>query len=115
MYLGQIVEVAPTESLYYSPKHPYTEALMSAIPEADPSQIMKPVLLEGERPSPANPPVGCRFHTRCQYVTQICRKSPPALKEGEAGHLVACHRAGELTLNGALEHGASISTETRVL
>ena len=113
MYLGQIVEVAPTESLYYSPKHPYTEALMSAIPEADPSQIMKPVLLEGERPSPANPPVGCRFHTRCQYVTQICRKSPPALKEGEAGHLVACHRAGELTLNGALEHGASISTETR--
>jgi len=114
MYLGQIVEVAPTESLYYSPKHPYTEALMSAIPEADPSQIMKPVLLEGERPSPANPPVGCRFHTRCQYVTQICRESPPALKEGEAGHLVACHRAGELTLNGALEHGASISTETRV-
>ena len=113
MYLGQIVEVAPTESLYYSPKHPYTEALMSAIPEADPSQIMKPVLLEGERPSPANPPVGCRFHTRCQYVTQICLESPPALKEGEAGHLVACHRAGELTLNGALEHGASISTETR--
>ena len=115
MYLGQIVEVAPTEALYYSPKHPYTEALMSAIPEADPSQIMKPVLLEGERPSPANPPVGCRFHTRCQYVTQICRESPPALKEGEAGHLVACHRAGELTLKGALEYGASISTETRAL
>ena len=113
MYLGQIVEVAPTEALYYSPKHPYTEALMSAIPEADPSQIMKPVLLEGERPSPANPPVGCRFHTRCQYVTQICRESPPALKEGEAGHLVACHRAVELTLKGALEHGASKSTETR--
>ena len=113
MYLGQIVEVAPTAALYYSPKHPYTEALMSAIPEADPSQIMKPVLLEGERPSPANPPVGCRFHTRCQYVTQICRESPPALKEGEAGHLVACHRAGELTLEGALEHGASKSAETR--
>ena len=113
MYLGQIVEVAPTEALYYSPKHPYTEALMSAIPEADPSQIMKPVLLEGERPSPANPPVGCRFHTRCQYVTQICLESSPALKEGESGHLVACHRAGELTLKGALEHGASKSTETR--
>ena len=115
MYLGQIVEVAPTEALYYSPKHPYTEALMSAIPEADPSQIMKPVLLEGERPSPANPPAGCRFHTRCQYVTQICRESSPSLKEGEAGHLVACHRAGELTLKGALEYGASISTETRAL
>ena len=113
MYLGQIVEVAPTEALYYSPKHPYTEALMSAIPEADPSQIMKPVLLEGERPSPANPPVGCRFHTRCQYVKQICLESSPALKEGESGHLVACHRAGELTLKGAFEHGASISTETR--
>ena len=113
MYLGQIVEIATTEKLYYTPKHPYTEALMSAIPEADPSQVMQPVFLTGERPSPTNPPDGCRFNTRCQYVTQICRESSPALKEGEAGHLVACHHAGELTLKGALEHGASISTETR--
>jgi oligopeptide/dipeptide ABC transporter ATP-binding protein len=88
---------------------------MSAIPEADPSQVMQPVFLTGERPSPTNPPDGCRFHTRCQYVTEICRESTPALKEGEAGHLVACHRAGELTLKGALEHGASISKETRAL
>ncbi len=107
MYLGQIVEVAPTEALYYSPKHPYTEALMSAIPEADPEQVMKPVLLEGERPSPANPPAGCRFHTRCRYATQICRELQPALQENEAGHLVACHRAEELTLKGALEQGPS--------
>lgn len=113
MYLGQIVEIATTEKLYYTPKHPYTEALMSAIPEADPSQVMQPVFLTGERPSPTNPPDGCRFNTRCQYVTQICRESSPALKEGESGHLVACHHAGELTLKGALEHGASISTETR--
>ena len=103
MYLGQIVEVAPTEALYYSPRHPYTEALMSAIPEADPSQTMKPLLLEGERPSPANPPAGCRFHTRCRYAKQICRETQPPLQEGAAGHFVACHRAGELTLQGALE------------
>jgi peptide/nickel transport system ATP-binding protein len=105
MYLGQIVEVAPTEALYYSPKHPYSEALMSAIPEADPRQTMKPLLLEGERPSPANPPAGCRFHTRCRYAIQICRESQPALQEAGAGHLVACHRAEELTLKGALEQG----------
>ena len=103
MYLGQIVEVAPTEALYYSPRHPYTEALMSAIPEADPSQTMKPLLLEGERPSPANPPAGCRFHTRCRYAMQICRESQPPLQEGAAGHFVACHPAGDLTLQGALE------------
>ncbi len=107
MYLGQIVEVAPTESLYYAPKHPYTEALMSAIPEADPNQVMQPVLLTGERPSPANPPDGCRFHTRCRYATEVCRTSAPALQEDAEGHWVSCHHAKELTLKGALEHGAA--------
>jgi peptide/nickel transport system ATP-binding protein len=107
MYLGQIVEVAPTESLYYAPRHPYTEALMSAIPEADPDQVMQPVLLTGERPSPSNPPDGCRFHTRCRYATQICRDSPPALEESAEGHWVSCHHAEELTLKGALDHGAA--------
>lgn len=110
MYLGQIVEVAPTESLYYAPKHPYTEALMSAIPEADPDQVMEPVLLTGERPSPSNPPKGCRFHTRCRYATQICRDSPPALQEGAEGHWVSCHHAEELTLKGALDLGAAASS-----
>ncbi len=108
MYLGQIVEVAPTEALYYTPRHPYTEALMSAIPEADPDQVMQPVLLAGERPSPANPPAGCRFHTRCRYATPTCQASVPALQEGAEGHLVACHRAEELTLKGALDYGAPL-------
>jgi len=105
MYLGQIVEVASTESLYYAPKHPYTEALMSAIPEADPGQVMKPVFLTGERPSPTNPPDGCRFHTRCQYATDACRTSQPELQEVSDDHRVACHHATDLMLKGALEHG----------
>ena len=107
MYLGKIVEVAPTESLYYAPKHPYTEALMSAIPEADPDQVMQPVLLTGERPSPFNPPDGCRFHTRCRYATEVCRASAPALQDSGEGHLVACHHAEELTLKGAPEQDAA--------
>ena len=103
MYLGQLVEVASTEALYYRPRHPYTEALMSAIPEADPDQVMRPVLLRGERPSPARPPPGCRFHTRCRYASEICRSLVPELGEHGPGHLVACHHAAELTLEGALE------------
>lgn len=105
MYLGQVVEIAPTEDLYYAPQHPYTEALMSAIPEADPSQIMKPVFLSGERPSPTNPPEGCRFHTRCQYATQACQTQVPALREIRKDHFVACLHAEKMTLKGALEHG----------
>jgi len=105
MYLGQVVEIASTEKLYYSPQHPYTEALMSAIPEANPEQIMQPVFLTGERPSPTNPPDGCRFHTRCKYATDDCRLSMPALRELTDGHMVACHHAEKLTLMGALEHG----------
>ncbi len=109
MYLGKIVEVAPTESLYYAPKHPYTEALMSAIPEADPDQVMQPVLLTGERPSPSNPPDGCRFNTRCRYATEVCRASAPALQDSGEGHLVACHYADELTLKGAPEQDAAVT------
>ena len=107
MYLGQLVETAPTERLYYTPKHPYTEALMSAIPAADPKEVMRPVLLEGERPSPADPPSGCRFHTRCRYARDECRRSMPRLQEHEPGHFVACHFAGELQLEGALEQAAA--------
>ena len=107
MYLGRIVEVASTEDLYYRPRHPYTEALMSAIPEADPEQVMQPVLLIGERPSAANPPSGCHFHNRCRYASEICRTSVPDLEERGAGHLVACHHTDELTLTGALEQGAA--------
>ena len=106
MYLGQIVEIASTEKLYYSPRHPYTEALMSAIPEANPEQVMQPVFLTGERPSPTNPPDGCRFHTRCQYATDVCRTLMPVLGEISDGHMVSCHHADKLTLKGALQHGS---------
>jgi len=105
IYLGQVVEIAPTEKLYYSPQHPYTEALMSAIPDANPAQVMQPVFLMGERPSPANPPAGCRFHNRCQYATDICRSEMPTLNTILNGHQVACHHSAQLNLKGALEHG----------
>lgn len=105
MYLGKVVEMASTERLYYAPRHPYTEALMSAIPEADPGQVMKPVFLTGERPSPVNPPDGCGFHTRCTYVTETCRTSAPDLRDLADGHWVACHHAEKLDLVGAMEHG----------
>ncbi len=102
MYLGQIVELADTSKLYYTPKHPYTEALMSAIPDVDPDRQMTPVLLSGERPNPANPPSGCRFHTRCRYADQTCRTTPPALREIGFGHFASCHYAETLELKGAL-------------
>jgi peptide/nickel transport system ATP-binding protein len=103
MYLGQIVELAPTERLYYAPRHPYTEALMSAIPAADPDAARTPILLPGERPNPANPPPGCRFHTRCRYADATCRLTPPPLRECAPGHAVACHHAERLSLRGALD------------
>ena len=100
MYLGQFVELAPTKELFHAPKHPYTEALMSAIPEVDPDQEMVPVHLEGEIPSPVNPPSGCRFHTRCPYVQDICKTDMPKWQEITKGHFVACHFADALTLKG---------------
>lgn len=101
MYLGQLVELAPTKDLFYAPKHPYTEALMSAIPEVDPDQEMNPVRLIGEIPSPINPPSGCRFHTRCPYVQDNCKTDVPKWEEIEPDHFVACHFANTLTLKGA--------------
>ena len=100
MYLGQFVELAPTKELFYAPKHPYTEALMSAIPEVDPDQEMVPVHLEGEIPSPVNPPSGCRFHTRCPHVQDMCKTEMPQWQEIEKGRFVACHFADTLTLKG---------------
>ena len=101
MYLGQLVELAPTKDLFYAPKHPYTEALMSAIPEVDPDQAMNPVNLGGEIPSPINPPSGCRFHTRCPYTKDICKTVPPKWEEIEENHFVACHFSSTLKLQGA--------------
>ena len=101
MYLGRLVEVAPTAELFYQPLHPYTEALMSAIPALDPDEVMKPVMLKGEIPSPASPPTGCPFHPRCPYVQDVCKQDMPELKEYRPGHFAACHFADQLTLKGA--------------
>lgn len=103
MYLGRLVEVAPTADLFYQPLHPYTEALMSAIPALDPDEVMKPVMLEGEIPSPANPPSGCPFHPRCPYAQAVCKQDMPELKEYKPGHFAACHFADQLSLKGAIK------------
>ena len=103
MYVGKMVELAPKQELYTSPKHPYTEALMSAIPKPDPRPRTKRVLLTGEVANPANPPSGCYFHPRCSYVQDQCRTEEPPLEEISPGHLVKCHRAKELNLIGAVE------------
>jgi oligopeptide/dipeptide ABC transporter ATP-binding protein len=100
MYVGKIVEMAPTEQLFLAPKHPYTAALMSAVPVADPRIRSGMTPLQGEVPSPANPPSGCYFHPRCPYAVEICASTPPALEEVAPGRLVSCHRARELTLAG---------------
>ena len=92
MYLGQIVELAVKVALFGHPLHPYTEALLSAIPVPDPHQKRKGILLQGEVPSPVNPPLGCRFHTRCPRVMKICHQEEPAAQWLEKDHLVSCHR-----------------------
>jgi oligopeptide transport system ATP-binding protein len=91
MYLGQIVELASDRALYNNPQHPYTEALLSAVPIPDPTAQKKRIILEGDVPSPINPPSGCHFHTRCMYKMDICEKEEPAFKDIGGGHWVACH------------------------
>ncbi|MBY9081300.1 dipeptide ABC transporter ATP-binding protein [Paenibacillus sp. HN-1] len=95
MYLGRIVEITSKEILYANPQHPYTQALLSAVPEPDPDLRKERVILQGEVPSPANAPVGCAFHTRCPHAMDICRNVRPQLAETEAGHLTACYLYGE--------------------
>ena len=101
MYVGKIVEQAETQKLFTMPKHPYTEALLSAIPRPDPDHpLPADNILEGELPDPADPPKGCYFHPRCRYVQQICREEEPPLVDIGDGHKSACHFATELDLQG---------------
>ena len=103
LYLGRIVELAKTEELFFGPKHPYTEALMSAIPVPDPTATNTRITLPGEVASAANLPPGCCFHPRCRYATERCSQEVPPLTELEPEHFVACHRAAELSLDGVRE------------
>jgi oligopeptide/dipeptide ABC transporter ATP-binding protein len=93
MYLGRIVEFADADDVYRDPRHPYTRALISAIPEPNPQRVRERIVLSGDVPSPINPPSGCPFHTRCPHATERCRVEQPALREvpGRTGHTVACH------------------------
>ena len=100
MYLGRMVEYGDTEQIFSHPRHPYTEALLSAVPVADPNYQVERIPLKGEIPNPANPPSGCYFHERCSYCCEQCCTESPAYIEVEPGHYVACHRANELELRG---------------
>ncbi len=100
MYLGRIVEMAETNALFTTPKHPYTEALLSAVPKPDPKKKSARILLTGEVPSPSNPPSGCYFHPRCRYAQDVCAAQRPAFEEIALGHYTACHFSKEFQLAG---------------
>ena len=100
MYVGRIVETAPTEELFTAPKHPYTEALLSAVPKPDPRLRAERIVLQGEVADAANPPQGCHFHPRCKYAQDVCREKTPLQQEIAPNHFVRCHRAAELSLRG---------------
>lgn len=95
MYLGKMVELAESEKLYDQPLHPYTQALLSAVPVPDPDYQREEIILQGDIPSPSNPPTGCSFHTRCPYKVEQCSQIVPTLQEVEQGHFVACHLFSE--------------------
>jgi oligopeptide/dipeptide ABC transporter ATP-binding protein len=100
MYVGKLVELAATTELLRHPLHPYTEALISAVPPADPDIRLNRIVMKGEVPSPANPPPGCVFHPRCRYAQDVCSQALPSLVEVEPDHYVSCHFAAELSLQG---------------
>src|SRR5207244_6052425 len=104
MYVGQLVELASAEAIFDRPRHPYTAALMRAVPIPDPHAASGDVALAGEVANPAAPPSGCYFHPRCPFTIDACRREPPVLREVAPGHMVGCHRADELTLRAVGRH-----------
>ena len=102
MYVGKVVEVADTDKLFAIPRHPYTEALLSAVPKPDPDAVSNRIVLKGEVADPSSPPPGCPFHPRCPYAKEICRTVVPKLEPIDGDRLVSCHRAHELELRGML-------------
>ncbi len=100
MYVGKVAEIASSDELYNRPLHPYTEALMSAVPKPDPKYKSDRIVMQGEVADPSNPPSGCYFHPRCRYAEAICKEKTPEFRELKPDHFVACHRAEELTLRG---------------
>ncbi len=100
MYLGKVVELAETDELFYNPKHPYTQALMSAVPVPDPDHQTKRIVLKGDVPSPISPPSGCAFHPRCHYAKNLCEQETPEYRAVGDDHFVSCHYADMLSLNG---------------
>jgi oligopeptide/dipeptide ABC transporter ATP-binding protein len=113
MYVGKIVELAPTAEIFARPLHPYTEALLSAVPVPDPRRRSSRIVLKGEVADPSNPPPGCHFHPRCPYAIDRCRSEEPALRQLANGHLARCHRAEELSLGGVQEGGEARSPNVR--
>jgi oligopeptide/dipeptide ABC transporter ATP-binding protein len=103
MYVGRIVEIGPTAAIYRTPRHPYTEALLSAVPRPDPTARDEAIILKGEIASPAAPPSGCAFHPRCRYAQPICAVERPELRPTATGQAAACHFADELTLAGVAD------------
>lgn len=105
MYLGNMMEYGKTKDIFSRPLHPYTEALFSAVPVPDPDYKMNRIILKGDIPSPANPPSGCKFHTRCEKCRDICTREEPVFRELEPGHFVACHLYDDSVVSGAADSG----------
>ena len=114
MYLGNVMELGKTEDIFSHPLHPYTQALFSAVPIPDPDAKMNRIILEGDIPSPANPPKGCKFHTRCSKCMNVCRMIQPTYLEAEENHFVACHLYNEEIMADLGKYDAMYEEECRI-